>query len=73
MELLTAFLICAMASFLGAFFGVRTLKEAEPLKIPVYSQIKEAVEKKREDDNTKDNKRIMNAYLYGGEEENENL
>lgn len=64
MLLLIGFILCALAAFAGAFFGARTLSD-KPLRIPIYSSIKEAVERKHEDEQ---NEKILHEYFYGNEE-----
>lgn len=65
--ILIGFILCALASFMGAFFGARSLSENKPLKIPIISDIKEAVEKKQETETVKTNERLLNEYFYGKE------
>ncbi len=66
--IMIGFILCALASFAGAFFGVRSLsEEAKPLRIPIYADIKEAAERKREEGNAADSRQIMKEYFWGGE------
>ena len=69
--ILIGFILCALASFMGAFFGVRSLSENKPIKIPIISDIKKAVEEKRETETVKTNERILNEYFYGKESADE--
>lgn len=65
---LVGFILCALASFLGAFFGVRSLSDnAKPLRIPIYSDIVEAAERKRDEGSAKENQRLLNEYFFGEE------
>lgn len=63
--LLIGFILCALAAFAGSFFGVRTLYEAKPLRIPIYSDIKDAAKRKREKADEKEGKKILSEYFYG--------
>lgn len=63
--ILIGFILCALAAFAGAFFGVRTLDM--PLQIPIYSDIKEAAERKRERADEKEGERVLNEYFFGEE------
>lgn len=64
--ILIGFILCALASFAGAFFGVRTLSDgAKPLQIPIYSDIKEAVERRREKADEKEGEKILSEYFFG--------
>lgn len=64
--ILIGIMLCASASFAGAFFGVRSLSDGpKPLRIPIYSNIKEAVEKKRVEGIATNNERLLNEYFYG--------
>jgi len=66
---LIGFILCALASFMGAFLGVRSLSDSsKPLRIPIYTDIKDAIENKRIDQNVAGNKRILNDYFYGKDE-----
>lgn len=64
--LLIGFILCALASFTGAFFGVRTLSDnTKPLRFPIYADIKEAVERKREEAEQKESEIILSEYFNG--------
>lgn len=64
--ILISFILCALAAFAGAFFGVRTLSD-RPLRIPIYSDIKEAAERKRERADEKEGEKVLNEYFFGEE------
>lgn len=69
--MLVGFILCALASFAGAFFGVRSMSEnTPPLRIPIYHDIKDAVEKKQARREKEDYSNVIREYLYGekGEE-----
>ena len=67
--MLVGFILCALASFAGAFFGVRSMSEgARPLRIPIYHDIKEAVEKKKDKLERDKYNNVISEYLYGEKE-----
>lgn len=70
--LLIGFILCALASFTGAFFGVRSMSEdAKPLRIPIYHDIKEAAEKRRANREGEEHANVIREYLYGEKGEGE--